>query len=191
MDYEFFVYRIGQLDEDVCKQAAGTVRSQDAFVATTPNFRKHGGFHSIHSSQKIEAMDVLAKQLAAQVAHLFPLRALHEYDVNVLEPGCSLPEHTDMMGPQNIGWQCNRGHKVHFVLEGEGSWTAHRRSKETAAREFNFAVGGIYIYNNYVFHRAWNAGPDWRTHFVLMYADHQWKTKQALYKQIGIKNPSF
>ena len=191
MDYEFFVYRIGQLEPEFRAKAAEIVRSQDAFVETTPNFRKHGGFHSIHSSQKVPAIDELAQQLAAKISRLFPVKNLHEYDVNVLEPGCELSEHTDMMGPQNIGWQCNRGHKVHFVLEGAGSWTAHRRSKENTAREFNFATGGIYVYNNYVFHRAWNAGPDVRTHFVLMYSDHKWQTKNALYKHIGIKYPSF
>lgn len=191
MDYEFFVHRIGQLDETLRKRAACIVHEQEAFAVSTPNFRKHAGFRSIHSSQKVEAIDVLAKQLAANLEPLFPLRALHEYDVNVLESGCKLPEHTDMMGPQNIGWQCNRGHKVHFVLEGEGSWAGYRRSKENTVRKFNFAVGGIYVYNNYVFHRAWNEGPDQRTHFVLLYADHQWAIKKALYQRIGIKNPSF
>ena len=191
MDYDFFIYRIGTLSPELCSEAVSLVRSQEAFVDSTPNFRSHSGFRSIHSSQKVAAMDELAQKLAAQIANLFPVKALHEYDVNVLEPGSALPEHTDMMGPQNIGWQCNRGHKVHFVLEGTESWSAFRRSKEIGTRDFKFEVGGIYVYNNYVFHRAWNAGKDWRTHFVLMYADHQWQTKKALYKYAGVKNPSF
>lgn len=192
MDYNFFVHRIGTIPAELLSSINERVDGlADSFQASTPNFRQHAGFSSIHSSHANAVAEVISLELAPLVAGLFPIRHMAEYDLNLLAPGAVIPEHTDMTGPQNVGWRVNRGHKLHFVLKGSGSWSSHRRSKENEPRAFNYEEGGIYVYNNYVFHRAWNEGYTDRVHFVLLYADHEWKLKARLYKRLEVQNWNF
>lgn len=192
MDYNFFVHRVGTIPKALLSSISTKILGlAESFQIATPNFRQHKGFSSIHSSQKNAIAENISLELAPLVSNIFPIKNLAEYDLNLLAPQAVIPEHTDMTGPQNVGWRCNRGHKVHFVIDGSGSFSWHRRSKENRPREFNYEPGGIYVYNNYVFHKAWNAGLEDRIHFVLMYADHEWKLKASLYKRLNIKNWNF
>lgn len=192
MDYNFFVHRIGTIPDELLQSINQRVDGlADSFQTSTPNFRQHSGFSSIHSSHDNPVANDISLELAPLVAGIFPVRNLAEYDLNLLAPAAIIPEHTDMTGPQNVGWRVNRGHKIHFVLKGSGSRSSHRRSKENDQREFRYEEGGIYVYNNYVFHSAWNAGAEDRIHFVLLYADHEWRLKAKLYARLKIQNWNF
>lgn len=191
MDYQFFVERIGTVSPGILAYSNTECQKQiQGFAQRTPNFREHEGFGSVHSSHKLDWADKVADALASTVIDLFPRETLAEYDINYLRPQARIPEHTDMTGPSDAGWRVNMGHKIHFVLSGNYSFAGHRRCRDVDVTQSRMLEGGVYAYNNYVFHTALNGAAegtkDLRIHCVLMYSDPKWQLKRNLYTRLGV-----
>lgn len=190
MDYEFFVKQIGWMPKGLARKGLASLANV-AMPQSSPNFRKHQGVASLHSSLASENIKDFAKECAKLVEDIFPIDALKEFDLTVIDPHTSLAEHTDMTGAANKGYVVNMGHKIHFVLQAVNSLSYHRRALELEPEEFVFQAGGIYAFNNYVPHKVVNKSDIPRVHLVLMYADHKWVSKRKLYERLAVKNAIF
>lgn len=183
MDYSFYVHKIGQLDEHIRLSVLDKVK-RCSTSATSKNFRKHAGYE-VTESGSIDAE--IFKPLAYYLPALFEHQKLVDVEVGVLKANGVLGEHTDNNPPTNRGWITQRIHKVHFVLQSEGGWCTHRRSHKEEVETTPLHQGGIYVFNNYVWHSVGNpSAATERIHLVAQYRDDNWDLKIALYKHLQL-----
>jgi len=187
MDYSFYLEKIATLDNSFRQHGVKLIEKLPK-VLDTPNFRYHDGFSSIHSSSKIDTTDLFkyAKACAETIKDWIDPEMFIEFDVNTLEPGAVLGEHTDMTGARDAGWSIPHLHKIHFVLQENGSVTWHRRSTALELQKNLMKQGGIYVYNNYIPHKVANEGTVPRIHLVLLYNDPKWIGKYKIYDKLGM-----
>lgn len=183
MDYSFYVKKLGHLDESVRSALLTRALALDK-SSTSKNFRKHDGY-LVTEAQSLDKS--IFSPVTSYLPHCLSNASVLDLEVGVLNPKATLLEHTDNNPPSGKGWLVQRIHKVHVVLQSEGGWCEHRRSasNEKPNRQL-LEQGGIYLFNNYVFHSVGNPGECDRVHIVAQYRDEDWTIKKTLYNHLKL-----
>ena len=190
MDYRFWTSRIGVLPDGLLsclRQAADGLP-----------YGKNKSFNPVDSFDSYKARTNVAFETQVQLVvdwligkDLFTKEDLLYYEVNRLGGGGLIKEHTDMYGPLSGRSGVCLTHKIHIPLECTGSGHRHRRTKYMPKEQSVLEAGSVYMYNNYVWHEAYNDGVDARREITLCMWDKQWANKLKFYNMIGLTGDGY
>lgn len=182
MDYSFYIKKLGHIPNEVRVRILEDVAGIDR-AKTSKNFRAHDGY-SVTEAKTLNV--TLLDPIKSYMPNSLTKRKALDLEVGVLAPMSVLKEHTDNNPPSNRGWWVQRIHKVHIVLQSENGWCTHRRSAKEVAVKQSMEQGGIYLFNNYIFHSVGNPAKTDRVHLVAQYQDDNWDLKLELYEHLNL-----
>lgn len=190
MNYEFFTHRIGIIPEALIIEGLSLLEDV-TYSSGSLSFAPRPGFKTVNNLTCTSELVVYVNALASLIEDIFPISALHSFDINVLGEHAKIKEHTDMFTNTNAGFACYLEHKVHFVLQAGGGWYSHRRDISIPSVLNRSITGDIIVFNNCVLHEVGNDASTPRIHLILIYRDRDWSIRQELYKSLGITHYYF
>jgi hypothetical protein len=191
MNYSFFLLKVAQLDPAVLRamqEHAAQAHLDPATSYFVPGYHPgmvSGAFPIMAAPASVPkpVSDVLDN-----VNHVLPRARALSYLINRLAPDGFIKEHTDATGgPQSAGHKITMQHLVHISLGGRSRY-GYRRSKNDQFSWYTMEEGGVYLYNNYVWHVVQNdfePNLPTRTNMIVYYDDPEWVVKTAIYNRFG------
>lgn len=151
------------------------------------------GFLSTSLPQSYEASPSCVQEAVDLLQPFFSRAQYTSCEVNVLDPSCTIREHTDQSSAvsetginEHFGTLVSQYHSVHVPLTGTGLY-GFRRDPNAVHTYLWMPQGFSYWYNNYVMHNVKNIGPDSRVNMVLHFHDPKWSSKKAIYTALGLR----
>lgn len=180
MDYPFFIGKIGQC-------GAQTLAELQTLAATTP-YDPHPYFSGNDAPlvngrlPGYDAVPVELRDLLAQIGLTRERFAVASF--NRLS-GSRIGEHSDSQNGGTLSYHKIHRHIVHVSVLGQALYQ-HRRSRGEQNSESTMVLGGIYLYNNYVWHGIDNTGNGPRVNMLLEFNDTRWEVKDQLLALFGM-----
>jgi hypothetical protein len=192
MDYAFNVKKIGDVSPEqlaALRPLAARKFAEPAGVNVAYTPQPDDGYHSrrsIINSQKtaVVPIDSEVASIITNQPWLKPEK-LWYYEFNRLDAGKEFHEHTDVKNKNNNGVFVVQVHTVHVPLTGTSTYR-FRRDKQNGFVDETMEPGGIYLFNNYIWHKIENHGVEDRINLIMIYRDSQWLAKQAIYEHFEI-----
>lgn len=186
MDYPFFIGKIGVLSESTVNQLMDEALRIDGFVVH--RYFRHDP-DQLLSNKRLPWATVadLPADLRAVLkdAGLDGL-ALAVASLNRVDAGSHIREHSDLNSGGSLAWRKTHRHIVHVpVLNLEAEYL-HRRTTLVKDSVFKMSRGGVYLYNNYVWHTVENRTAEPRVNLLLELDDPEWTTRDHVLSQFGI-----
>lgn len=191
MDYCFFLHRVAEitptLHQDLIRLTSEAVLDPKTsyFVPGRHPGLLSGGFQFNSSTPQA------IRSLLNEMDPVFPKDKALSYVINRIAPGGTMLEHTDATGGEmSRGMFVNTQHLIHISITGNAKYL-HRRDKDLPNKESRMQNGGVYAFNNYVFHTVENDSPIERINLIVYYSDPDWTIKKKLYNHLGIKSSTY
>lgn len=179
MDYPFAIKQIGMLTPGLLhaiQQAIATLE-----YSPHPAF---GGQTVLTNQQRTVPQDLI--QAVLDLLPQFPAQNYNGYELNKLAAQKSIAEHSDVGSrAPGVAHAIAHRHKIHLVVDTNPDvFTWHRRSQEGTEIQHHMVAGGLYVYNDYIWHRVANQGTTDRVHLLLSFWDRSWQIKEQLIDEL-------
>jgi hypothetical protein len=197
MNYSFFLLKVAQLDPAVLsgiQQYALDAPIDPATSYFVPGYHpgmSSGAFPIMASPTTVHPA---VSSVLQNVNHVLPKDKALSYLINNLADGGYIKEHTDVTGgPMSTGYRITMQHLVHISLTGKSKY-GYRRSKKEDYTWYTMEPGGVYLYNNYVWHVVKNDFeqnlPN-RTNMIVYYSDPEWVIKDQIYTKFNCQRGGY
>lgn len=179
MDYPFHTKKIGQIEPEL-------LAALQAAIAEMP-YNPHPAFggQTVLTNQQRTIPDTLIQDVLKHLPQ-FPTANYNGYELNRLNAGQAIAEHSDVGSrAPGVAYAIAHRHKIHLVVDTNPDvLTWHRRSKDGEEYMQHMAAGGLYLYNDYIWHRVANRGQTDRVHMLLSFWDRSWDIKEQLIDEL-------
>lgn len=180
MDYPFFIGKIGQCSDD-------TLLALQSLAENTP-YDPHPYFSGNDApliNGRLAGYDAIPQELTAMLAAVGLTRARYAVSSFNKLSGPRIGEHSDSQNGGALSFQKIHRHIVHVSVTGQAIYQ-HRRSRRDTNSESTMVLGGVYLYNNYVWHGIDNVGQEPRINMLIEFSDLRWEVKDQLLGLFGM-----
>lgn len=179
MDYPFAIKKIGQIPAPLLCQLRQEIASLE--------YKQHPAFggQKVLTNQQRVIPDELIQAVLTELPQ-FPQTNYNGYELNKLAVGQAIGEHSDVGSrAPGVAYGIAHRHKVHLVIDTNPDvLTWHRRSQSGPETMHYMEAGGLYLYNDYIWHRVANKGITDRVHMLLSFWDRTWSIKECLIDEL-------
>jgi hypothetical protein len=195
MDFDDYTLKLASIEEGLLAQLLRIAYTQIDDPGATRYFTAsvNPGLRSASRPGKYSELDVPIQTVVNKLAHVFKPEQYTSCEVNFLEAGADIREHTDQSSAvtgdginHKFGCLVNFWHTVHVPLIGVGTYR-FRRDKRNQLDVRDMMPGEVYLYNNHVMHSVVNNLDTVRVNMILHFHDPDWTSKKLIYKHYGLK----